>query len=85
MMARGENFLISDRYWNSHDYHLHDSDIAEYKMKLYKDTRSENKKPTETLTLRENKQTSFPKSYRTILNAHTELMSNSVQYAHLVG
>lgn len=41
--ARGK-LLIGDCYWNSHDY-LHDSDTAVYKMKLYKDTRSENNEP----------------------------------------
>lgn len=61
-MVRGENILISERYWNSHDYYLYDSDIAVYKMKLNKDTRSENNTPTETLTFRENKQTSWTKT-----------------------
>lgn len=71
MMARRENVLIGVCYWNSHDYHLHDSDIALYKMKFYKDIRSKNKKPHWDAHIKgKQTETSFMKSYRTILNAH---------------
>lgn len=81
----GENILIGDHYWKSHGYYLHDSDIALYKMKICKDHPIP---PWNTLTWRgkvKQTETSSMKSYRDNLTTYmtTELMSNSVQYAHL--
>lgn len=75
--------LISDCYWNSHDYHLHDSNIAVYKTKLYKDTRSENKKnPIQTLTLRENKLRPFLQKATGQSWMHTQSLCQTVYNMH---
>lgn len=89
LVVQGENILISDHYWNSHGYYLHYSDIALYKMKICKDTPQTSPWNTHMKGKtggKTNCETFFMKSYRNNLTTYiTERMSNSVQYAHLVG
>lgn len=84
MMVQGENILISDCYWNSHFYCLHDSDFGLYKMKICRHSLWKPKKPHWDAHIK-GKQTSFVKSYRKNLTTHIRAYVNSVQYAHLMG
>lgn len=52
----GENILISDRYWNSHYYSLHDSDVGVVQNEnMQRHSLWKPKLPPDALTLREHR------------------------------